>query len=284
MKFAIVVSVSKTGFGPIVFRENLEENIIKVKKLGYDAVELAVKNPDKVKVDKVKSLLQKNNLDAITLGTGQIYFDDGLSFSDMARNIRLKALDRIKKIIDLAYNFNASVIIGLIRGKVDNKSEDFKSQLEQAEKNISECLQECLVYSEKYSTNFLLEPINRYETNIFNRLGEVVTFLEKYKNKLDPARVGVLADTFHMNIEESVMEESFSKYIKYIKHIHFADSNRWAPGFGHIDFVKIYKILKNNKYNNFISFEILPMPQAEVAAKKALEFVKRLELLSGHIG
>ncbi len=85
-----------------------------------------------------------------------------------------------------------------------------------------------------------------------------------------------------MNIEEPVIEGSFSKYIKYIKHIHFADSNRWAPGFGHIDFVKIYEILKNNKYDNFISFEMLPMPEPEVSAKKALEFVKRLELANGH--
>ncbi len=184
MKYAIVVSVSKTGFGPIVFRENLEENIIKVKNLGYDAVELAVKNPKNVEVGKVKNLLEVNKLSAITLGTGQIYFDDGLSFSDKDGNIRLKAVGRTKEIIDLAYNFNASVIIGLIRGKVDNRSEDFRSQFEQAEKNISDCLAECLFYSKKYSTNFLLEPINRYETNIFNRLDEVVTFLEKYKKSL----------------------------------------------------------------------------------------------------
>jgi len=277
MKYAIVVSVSKTEFGPIVFRGNLEENIKLVKKLGYEAVELAVKEPEKIDVFKVKNLLEESNLKAITFGTGQIYFDDGLSFSDKDRDIRSKAVYKTKKIIDLAYNFNSSVIIGLIRGRIDNKTSDFKSEYEIAEKNIADCLKECLIYSENYCTDFLVEPINRYETNIFNRIDEVVDFLDKFKDRLDVARIGILADTFHMNIEEPVIEESIERYIKYIKHIHFADSNRWAPGFGHIDFLKIYTILKSNNYDNFISFEMLPLPEPGISARKALDYVKNLE-------
>ena len=276
MKYALVVSVAKTKFGPIVFKGDLEENINKVKKAGYDAVELAVRQPELVDVIKVKKLLEKNKLNVLTFGTGQIFFDEGLSFSDARSYIRENAVERTKAIIELASNFNSAVIIGLIRGKIE-QSDNFAEDLSMAEKNIAECLQKCLIFSERFSTNFFVEPINRYETNIFNRIDEINNFIESYKEKLDLNRIGILADTFHMNIEEPSITVSLEENFKHIKEIHFADSNRWAPGYGHIDFKEIYKVLKNNEYSGFISFEMLPNPDPDTAAKKALEFSKKIE-------
>ena len=276
MKYALVVSVTKTKFGPIVFKGDLEENLTKVKKAGYDAVELAVRQPELVDVIKVKKLLEKNKLNVLTFGTGQIFFDEGLSFSDARSHIRENAVERTKAIIELASNFNSAVIIGLIRGKIE-QGDNFTEDLGMAEKNIAECLQKCLMFSEKFSTTFFIEPINRYEINIFNRIDEINNFIESYKEKLDLSRIGILADTFHMNIEEPSITESLEENFKYIKEIHFADSNRWAPGYGHIDFKAIYKVLKNNDYSGFISFEMLPNPDPDTAAKKALEFSKKIE-------
>jgi len=281
MKYAIVISASKTKFGPIVFREDLENNIIKAKEIGYDGIELSVKNPGAVNIKRVKKVLRTSCLDILTIGTGQIYFDEGLSFSDPDEAIREGAVKKTKEVIDLANNFNSSVIIGLIRGKIDTTGNDFKATMERAEERLCRCFEDCLRYSEKYETKFLIEPINRYETNIFNRLDEVDMFLKKYKDILDIERIGVLADTFHMNIEEPVIEESLHTYFNIIKHIHFADSNRWAPGFGHTDFKKILKVLRNNKYDNFISFEIFPYPEPDISARKALEFIKNMDFKSG---
>ena len=123
----------------------------------------------------------------------------------------------------------------------------------------------------------MLEPINRYETNIFNKLEDVNNFLMRYKNKLDTNRIGILADTFHMNIEEPAIHISIHNYLNLIEHIHFADSNRLAPGFGHIDFYKIMNVLEANDYNGFISFEMLSLPDPDTAAKKAIDYVRSLE-------
>ncbi len=277
MKCAIVVSVFKTKFGPIVFKENLEENIKAASSLGYDAVELAVKNPESVDVKSLQDILKAYNMPALTFGTGQIFFDQGLSFSDRDAEIRKKAVSSVKNVIDLASNFGASVIIGLIRGKVNADDNGMEQELADAENSISTCLKECMDYSGKSGTKFLLEPINRYETNIFNTLDSTGDFLNRNKNTLDLARIGILADTFHMNIEEPSIEKSFEKHINMIKHVHFADSNRWAPGYGHTDFEKIYGVLKANDYNGYISFEVLPLPDPLSAAKNAIAYVKNLE-------
>ena len=275
MKYGIVISVSKTRFGPVVFKEDLDGNIIKASKMGYDGVELAIRKPEAVNIDEVKRLIDKYSLEVISIGTGQIYGEEGLNFSDPDKNIRDRAVQRTKKIIDIAKNFNASIIIGLIRGNIAG-SEDLKSKLEIAEKNISRCLGELLSYSEAEGTKFLIEPINRYEVNIFNRLDEVYDFLIKYRSILDLNRIGILADTFHMNIEEPVIEKSLRKYADLIKHIHFADSNRWPPGSGHIDFKTIMDTLEDIGYRDYISFEMLPMPDPDTSAKQAIEYIKGL--------
>jgi sugar phosphate isomerase/epimerase len=70
--------------------------------------------------------------------------------------------------------------------------------------------------------------------------------------------LGVMGDTFHMNIEETSIADAFRKTGKYLTHVHFADSNRAAPGKGHLDFVPILKALKEIGYAGYIAFELLP--------------------------
>jgi len=275
MKYGIVISVSKTGFGPIVFKENLEENIIKAKEIGFNGIELAIKNTEELDINKLFNLVERNDLKVATIGTGQIYVDDGLSFSNPDYEIRKETVNRVKKIIDIAKNFNTSVIIGCIRGKIKNDLE-FPEEYEIAKKRNLECLIDCMEYSQEYNTEFLLEPLNRYETNILNSVKDAVSFIEKYCKELDADRIGVLADTFHMNIEDRSIHESFNENIKSIKHIHFADSNRWPPGYGHINFSSIMNVLENKDYNNYISFEMLPYPNPDIAAKKGLSYIKNL--------
>jgi len=275
MKFGIVISVSKTKFGPVVFKENLNENMIKAASMGYDGVELAIRKPEVLKLKEVDELIQKYKLKVLAIGTGQIYGEEGLNFSDPDKEIRDNAVKRTKKIIDIAGHFGASIIIGLVRGNIKDM-ENYSSELARAEERIANCLESLLQYRGSKDINFLIEPINRYEVNIFNQIKDVNNFMEKYSNILDNERVGILADTFHMNIEEPIIVDSLNRYASFIKHIHFADSNRWPPGYGHIDFKSIMNTLKNNKYNGFISFEMLPMPDPDTAAMHSIKYVKDL--------
>jgi sugar phosphate isomerase/epimerase len=278
MKYSIVISASKTSFGPIVFREGLKKNIMKANKLGYDGVELAVKNPELIDLKGLKKIIEKTGMVIVAVGTGQLYFDEGLSFSDPAKVIRNEAVKRVCKIIDFANNFQSSVIIGAIRGRITGNNIKVELEKRKAEKRINECLKKCMDYSMKFSTQFLLEPANRYEINIFNTLEETVNFLNGKKGEYDMERIGILADTFHMNIEEPIIAESIYKYFDFIKHLHFADSNRWAPGYGHINFKEILDLLEKNNYKRFISFEMFPLPESsDFSATKALKYIKKLQ-------
>jgi len=88
----------------------------------------------------------------------------------------------------------------------------------------------------------------------------------------------MLVDTFHMNIEEPNIIESLNIVKDYISHVHFADSNRWAPGCGHINFKEILMALKVFGYQGAISAEILPKPSAAECLRLTMEHYKKLGL------
>jgi len=268
MKKSIVVSTSSTKFSALAFKENLKDSIKKVADLGFDGAELAVRNPKDLKVENVIKIIKENHLEVPAIGTGQAYGEEGLSFSDPNKKIRKMAVERIKDQIVFASHFNAIVIIGLIRGKIEesvNRAE--------AEKWTIDCLKECTEFAQEYNIRLTLEPVNRYESNFINTLDEGIKFIKR----VGAPNLGILADTFHMNIEEVSIYDSIVQAKDYITHVHFADSNRWAPGCGHLDFAKIVQTLKKINYQGYVSAEILPLPDPDNCARLTVEHLNKIE-------
>jgi sugar phosphate isomerase/epimerase len=264
MKFSIVLSTQPSSFSALAYKGNLAENIAKIKRLGYDGVELAVRDPDQLDFDFLASILKEHNLPVPALGTGQAYVEEKLSFTDPRKEIREQAIARIKSQAMLAAKLNAMVIIGLVRGKQQGNV-----SAETAECWLIDALRECTSLNE--DIKFAIEPINRYETNLVNTVRSGIELLEK----VDKKNVGLLLDTFHMNIEESSITESMKLAGDLLFHFHVADSNRWYPGAGHIDFPSVFETLAEIGYTGYVSAEILPFPEPDVAARKTIEYLQR---------
>jgi len=265
MKLGIVLAVQPSSFSAIPFKEGLEENVAKIKKLGYDGAELAVLHPDQLNLEWLQAILDKNKLNIIALQTGLVSLEDKLSFTDPDPVIRRKAIDRIKSHVRLGKKLNALVIIGLVRGKGGKGVSN-----EQIDTWLVEALKECA--GEDSSVKLVIEPINRYETEIINTLDDCLKVLDKVNMK----NVGILMDTFHMNIEEVSMTKSLEKAKDHLFHVHVADSNRWYPGAGHINFKEIIDTLEKINYQGFVSAEILAKPDPVTAAAKTIEYMRSL--------
>jgi len=265
MKFSIVLSTQPSSFSALAYKGNLAENIAKIKALGYDGVELAVRDPSQIDCSFLASILKEHNLPVPALGTGQAYVEEKLSFTDPRKEIREQAIARIKSQAMLAAKLNAIVIIGLVRGKKESEI-----AMEAAERWLVDALRECASVNE--NIKFAIEPINRYETNLVNTVQAGLALLEK----VDKKNVGLLLDTFHMNIEEASITESIRAAKESLFHFHVADSNRWYPGAGHVDFRMALDTLKEIGYSGFVSAEILPLPDSDLAAKHAIEYLRAL--------
>ncbi len=118
MKLSIVLSAQPASFQAATFKGSLETNLAAIAGLGYDGVELAIRDPRQVDLDRLEQLVQRNNLATPAIGTGQAWGEEGLSFTDPDAAVRQAAIDRIISHVPAAKRFEAVIIIGLIRGIV----------------------------------------------------------------------------------------------------------------------------------------------------------------------
>ena len=114
-----------------------------------------------------------------------------------------------------------------------------------------ELLKAAEVAAEENDAIVLLEPINRYETHYNHRLDHAVELIEAVNAK----RIKVLADFFHMNIEEATISVAVRNAGSHIGHVHLGDNNRLLPGKGAIDFKAGFKALREVGYQGFLALE-----------------------------
>jgi sugar phosphate isomerase/epimerase len=266
MKLSIVLSTQPAQFQAATFKGDLETNLSQIAALGYDGVELAIRDPKPIDLDQLDELVHKYSLSVPAIGTGQAWGEEGLSFTDPDPKVRFAAIERIKSHIPVAAHFSAVIIIGLLRGIVKPGVEH-----SQAMKWLVEALRECSDATRPYGARLALEPINRYETTLINTAAEGLDLIER----VGADNFGLLLDTFHMNIEEADIEASIRACGERIFHFHVADSNRWYPGAGHLDFASILAALFATDYRGWVSGEFLPKPSVIVAAKKGLFHLRR---------
>ncbi|HEY7080719.1 MAG TPA: sugar phosphate isomerase/epimerase family protein [Nitrososphaeraceae archaeon] len=120
----------------------------------------------------------------------------------------------------------------------------------------------------------LLEPLNRYCSQLCNTADEAGIIAEK----INDDSFGILLDTYHMNIEEASYEIAIQNSKKWLRHTHFADSNRKMPGYGHIEFTSIVNALKKIGHEEYICFEPnLSCNDFKEATKQGLDYIKRIE-------
>jgi sugar phosphate isomerase/epimerase len=261
-RLSIVLSTHAAQFEAVAFKGDLEANLAKIASWGYQGVELAIRDPNLLDPASLEISLAKQNLLVPAIGTGLAWGEDHLSFTDPDVTIRKAAVSRIKNQIVLAKRLQALVIIGLIRGITPpGQSTDQSMQY------MVECLQECASAAAAVNVKLALEPLNRYETDLIHTVDEGLQLI----HRVGSPDLGLLLDTFHMNIEEPDIHNSIARAGSAILHFHVADSNRWYPGAGHLDFEAILVTLKSCGYAGWISGEFLPHPDAETAAKRGIE-------------
>jgi len=96
-----------------------------------------------------------------------------------------------------------------------------------------------------------IEPLNRFETYFLNTAADGVALLEE----VDHPHVGLLADTFHANIEEKDVPGAFRAAGRWIKHVHTCENDRGTPGTGHVDWKGVFGALREIGYDGWLTIE-----------------------------
>ena len=267
IKLALTATPNPVKFAPILYCGPVEAAFRKAAEYGYDGIEIHLRDTADVSIPELLKLKKETGLAVTTLGTGIAAFEYGMNFAHPDAEVRRRAVEHVKKFIALAREIGSAVTIGLMTGRA-GKEADREARIDASRG----CLAECGAAADKDGVTLLLEALNRYESDYIVTQEDAV-FAARAAGG---ASYKILADTFHMNIEEKSIPDTIRKYSSEIGYVHFADSNRRCPGYGHTDFASAVRALEGAGYDGFISFEFLPLPEPDTVAKDAIAFVKGL--------
>jgi sugar phosphate isomerase/epimerase len=268
IRTAITISlVPQARQGPFVFHGDLAGSIAETARLGYDAVEIFPPAADALDVPDVRRMTIDAGVKVAAVGTGAGFVVHKLTLTDASAAARQRAVDFVKEIIDVAGALRAPAIVGSMQGRHGERDRDA------ALDRLADALTTLGVHARGHGVPLLYEPLNRYETNVFNQQGEAADFLRSRGVQ----NVKVLCDLFHMNIEEADVAAALRAVgPRRLGHVHFVDSNRLAAGMGHTDFGPIVRALKEMGYQGYASAECFPRPDSKAAAQRTIEAYRHL--------
>ncbi len=240
--------------------EPLEMAFKRLKKYGYDAIELMIEDPAKFSISKVTGLIKTHDLPACsvcTMMTGAAEREKRRNMIDPDPDVRKQTMKYLKESMDIGEQLGARLILSVPSG-VANVTDGW------TDKNQDLCiegLQELGDHSKSIGKIlFAIEPINRYENAFLQRADQALALLGKLKHP----RVKMMLDFFHTNIEENNNGDAIRASKDYLIHCHVADSNRKSCGRGMTDWYGIMRALRDIDFNGSMACEPLPPTAADV--------------------
>lgn len=247
---------------------SLEEKLSKAAQFGADGVELMTVEPSRIDLKVLRNRLRENGLQVSAVASGALAFAAGLTLLNPDATKQALARERLNELILFASQLGAPLVtIGSFRGRLAWGGPT-------ARDDLLRILRESSQFARMHGLQIALEPLNRYEADLVNNVQEGLDFI----TEVGEPSIGLLLDTFHVNIEEQSWTEPFQRALQASRllHVHLGDNNRLAPGQGMINFGLVVNTLRLGGYNGFLSAELLPRPDPDRAARLTLDYMRPL--------
>jgi sugar phosphate isomerase/epimerase len=232
-----------------VFADNLKY----LKDLGYDAVEVAMRDPNDPEAKNVVTDFERIGLTAAMIGSAPSEFHDA-------------GAQRLRSLIDMSVRLGAmGVNIGRFRGtrSVGDLWEVSTGWMHDAMKAGGD-------YAAERGVKIYLEPYNRYETNFVNTVGQGA----EYVREMNHPGIALMIDTCWMNSEDASLSGAVLSGGDLIEYVQIADSNRCYPGAGHIPFGDVIRALRHISYKGYLTVQIDQKPEFKMAAEKSINYLR----------
>lgn len=237
----------------------------KAKDIGFDILEFqaqALLDMTKAHMDEMKKVSEDTGIElTYSLGLAKEY-----DVSSKDETTRRKGIEYLKNIVEKMGYMGGKLISGVGYagwGSIDVDPVEGKKYLLE---NSLKSMREIIVTAENNDVTYAVEAVNRFEGCLINTAKEAVD----YANAVDSKNIGVLLDTYHMNIEENNFSDAIHLAADKLVNFHTGDNNRRCPGRGHIDFDEIFAALGDIHYTGRIVSEPFVATGGEVGNAVAL--------------
>jgi sugar phosphate isomerase/epimerase len=182
-------------------------------------------------------------------------------------DVRNTALERFRQLVDFAASLDCPVNVGSFRGRLLGGE-----MRKESEGWMRNALLAAADYAGEKGIRLFLEPHHRFNTNFVTNVEQALTFLESANHEA----MGLMIDTFHMNIEDVSIPGSIFLAKERIEYVHVADNNRRYPGAGHIPFGEIVRALEATGYTGCLTAQINQWPDPATASRRCIEHLRSL--------
>lgn len=224
----------------IVPGDSVAKRLRNLEQCGYQAVELmyamTMENPK-----ETKAALADSPIEALSMCTS-VDHDLCAPGADVSARV-----SKVQQTLEFASQFGVRSVVSVpVRGPLaDGVSENSERA------QYRDALAQAGEFAASLKMAIVIEPLNRYETHLINRVDQAVATAVD----VNSPGVAVMADFFHMNIEEADIARTIERAGRWIRHIHLADSNRLNPGRGHTEFGPGLRALKSSGFDGVRALE-----------------------------
>lgn len=234
--------------------------INKAADIGFDILEFQAQPLLEMSKDHMLKIKKEADERGIEL-TYSLGLDPAYDVSSSSESIRLGGIEYLKRIVEKVSFMNGKIISGVSYAGWGTSNEVIDDKKALVDRSISS-MKEIVKTAEDYGVIYCVEAVNRFESAVINTAQEALSYIEA----VDSKNIGVLLDTYHMNIEEKSIGDAIRLVGNKLTSFHTGENNRTAPGRGHLDWDEIFKALSDIKYQGRIVSEPFIMMGGEVGS------------------
>jgi D-psicose/D-tagatose/L-ribulose 3-epimerase len=244
------------------FSNHTLDLVEKARELGFDILEICVEDPKTIDSKSILSRLEKNGLETTICGA----FGPDRDASSEDTTVRDQAIRYINTCVDIAQQLNSRVVAGPMYSAVGKTRLLSPSEKEQQWQWAIDSLRKAGDYAGERNVRLALEPLNRFETDFINTVEQGLELVDRVGN----SNIGLLLDTFHMNVEEKDSGEAIRKAGGGIFHFHACENDRGTPGTGQVNWNAVKGALRDAGYEGPVVIEAFNRDIKEIARAVAL--------------
>lgn len=243
--------------------DKFTDEIRTAQDAGFEAIELSLIDPLGYTPAQMNKFLASINMPLANFLTGNNAVRDNIWFSSPDPECRKRAVERQCKLIPLAAEMNATMVIGTMQGR------GLEPDYAKGKAHVIDCLRQIAEVAEKYNETIVLEPMNSIECGYHFTLDEVMETIRLIGSRCFKP----MLDTVHMNIEEKDLISPFLRAGKELTHVHLCETNFGVPGTGKIDYELTFEVLKALGYDRYVTVKIAREPWP-LGATLFIDFLK----------
>jgi D-psicose/D-tagatose/L-ribulose 3-epimerase len=255
VKYGVNLMVWTTRVGP-----QHDALLARVKKWGFDGVELFLSTEEPADIPAVKRTLDRLGLERTTCSVLPREFH----LPSTKPEVRAQGVDFLSRCVERTAKLEAKVMcgplyagLGLMTG-ARRTEEEWKWAVEGLRRVASR--------ANELGVTLCIEPLNRFETYFLNTLQDASQLV----HDIGAPNVRIHFDTFHSNIEERHPAAELRRVAKYLGHVHISENDRGIPGSGHVDWRKVLSTLRDVGYDGWLTIESFAQPGPELAAAASI--------------